>query len=98
MTQRHRRRHTCFAWKYLPSVLRREQTEIEKVDLELGFLDYLGRDLNEPKSFRHLAGTGLIVTRRPTNQEYARCPTRILVALLSLDDLLAGIQPLNRQL
>ena len=98
MTERHGRGDTRFAGKNLSAVLRGEKTEVEKVALDAGALDFLTCEHRQTKRLRHLARTRLIVPRGAADEQHTAAPGEVLLLTCSVLNALARVEPLNRQI
>ena len=81
----------------LAAVLRREQAEVEKIDVELRGGELVLDEAGEAEGLRDLARAGAVVARRAADDERARPRDRIGPRRLRAVDAGARLDPVDRE-
>ena len=77
VAERHRGRHAALAGVDLAAVFRREQAQVEEVDLDPVLREHLADEAGEAERLRDLARAGAVVARRAADHERARRRLRV---------------------
>ena len=63
VTQRHCGRYAALAGVDMTGVVGGEQAQVQHIDLDVGLLDHVAGDLQQPKRLGYLAGAGAVIAR-----------------------------------